>query len=149
MDTKIKRSKSELLVLNTYIKLIRARESVARHVRPTIESFGLTIAQFGTMEMIYHLGPQTQKVIGNKLLWSGGNVTQVVDNLERNGLVKRNPVPEDRRAYHVSLTENGHDLIEKVFDQHLQDISRIFGVLSEPEQQKLGELCKRLGTSIE
>ncbi len=148
MGTKYKGDEQELLVLNTWIKLSRATNTVTKNIRPTIEHHGLTISQFGVLELLLHIGPQTQKTISDKLLISGGNMVTVLDNLERAGLVKRQPNPGDRRSYLVYLEQKGHTLITKVFKEHLKDLFSIFKVLTDSEKLELGRLTKILGTGL-
>ena len=88
MGTHFKGSKSATRALDTYIKLVRAAESVLSRVHRQTTG-DLTVSQFGVLEALHHLGPMHQRKIGSKLLKSGGNITMVIDNLERRGLVER------------------------------------------------------------
>ena len=105
----------------------------------------LTVSQFGVLETLHHLGPMCQSTLGAKLLRSGGNITMVIDNLEKRGLVHRQRDPEDRRMTVINLTKAGEELIQRVFPNHLQSIVQQMSVLSPQEQIQLGDLCKRLG----
>jgi len=108
---------------------------------------GLTVSQFGVLEAIFHLGPMYQRELGNKILKSSGNITMVVDNLERRGLVERRRDRSDRRYVSVHLTQTGSDLIERVFPEHVERIEKQFSVLTSQEKDQLGQLCKLLGQS--
>jgi MarR family 2-MHQ and catechol resistance regulon transcriptional repressor len=145
MPTKYQGTPTEELALNTYIKLTRATSSFESRLarRATIED--LTVTQFGVLEVLHHLGPMCQHEIGAKLLKSGGNMTLVIDNLEKRRLVQRQRNPLDRRMMNVSLTEAGRDLITSVLPGHVQAIAEEMSVLSPEEQEKLGELCRKLG----
>ncbi|NQV15333.1 MarR family transcriptional regulator [bacterium] len=145
MSTHYQGSPKEVSALNAWIKLARAKDTIIQNIRPIIEKHGLTISQFGTMECIFHLGPQSQKQIGKKLLVSGANIVKVVDNLERDKLVKRIAHPSDRRSNLVQLTPAGESKIKIVFDEHLQVLTTVFDALSEREAKSLGDLCKKLG----
>jgi len=147
MTTKYNGNVAELRILDTWIKLSRATNTVSKSIRPTIEKNGLTISQFGVLELLLHLGSQTQKTISNKLLVSGGNMVTVLDNLERNGLVTRRPYPGDRRSYLVHLDKKGRTLITRVFKDHLKDLTDIFNVLNDMEKSELGRLSKKLGVA--
>ena len=92
-----------------------------------------------------HLGPLSQSEICAKLLKSGGNITLVIDNLEKRALVERNVDPSDRRVTVVSLTDKGQALIEEVFPQQMQAIVNEMSWLDPEEQAVLGRLCKKLG----
>ncbi len=105
----------------------------------------LTLSQFGVLEAVFHLGPMSQKDIGQKLLKSGGNMTLVIDNLVKLGLVVRNRSREDRRVMLISLTNEGQALICRIFPKHVQAIVTEMSVLTADEQEELGRLLKKLG----
>jgi MarR family 2-MHQ and catechol resistance regulon transcriptional repressor len=124
---------------------MRAAESMTARAHRHLSSFGLTTSQFGVLEALFHLGPLSQKVIGQKILRSSGNITMVIDNLEKRDLVRRERDTEDRRYFIVNLTDEGHKLIRKIFPTHAAVISNELSVLTAAEQQTLGALCKKLG----
>jgi MarR family 2-MHQ and catechol resistance regulon transcriptional repressor len=105
----------------------------------------LTFSQFAVLEALYHLGPMTAGEVGQKILKSGGNMTLVIDNLERDGLVRRERDANDRRVIHVHLTEAGSSKLESVLPGHVAALVDEFKILSAKEQETLGELCKKLG----
>jgi len=86
--------------------------------------------------------------IGHKLLKSPGNITVVLDNLERRGLVIRKRDQSDRRRLLVRLTAKGREMIAAIFPKHLGEIVRCFNTLSESEQNHLGQLCRKLGRAV-
>lgn len=138
--------KPSYLALNTYTKLMRAAESVTSRVSRFMSAANLTISQFGVLEALYHKGPLCQRDLGAKILKSTGNITLVIDNLEKNGLVRRERNSNDRRYFTVHLTQEGLNLITKVFADVEAAIVAEMAILSENDQELLGRLCKRLGT---
>lgn len=138
-------SGSEALALDAYVKLVRAAESVTARLMPHLDAAGLTISQFGALEALYHRGPMCQRDLGRKLLKSSGNITLVVDNLEKAGLVTRMRSAEDRRLVAVHLTDAGTALIERIFPEHARRIAAEMGTLTAAEQATLGRLCRALG----
>lgn len=145
MGTHYKGSKKEINSLNVYIKLIRAVESLNSLLNASLSKEGLTESQFGVLEALFHLGSMSQKNLGSKLLKSGGNITMVIDNLEKRGLVLRRRGVVDRRYYNIQLTDKGKKLIEAVFPKQLKLITDEIGILNENEQQELQRMCKLLG----
>jgi MarR family 2-MHQ and catechol resistance regulon transcriptional repressor len=131
--------------LNVYTKLMRAAESVTVRVNRVLSAPKLTISQFGVLEALYHKGPLCQKEIATKILKSTGNITLVVDNLEKQGLVRRERDNEDRRYLNIHLTEIGIALIARVFADVEAAIVTEMAALAENEQELLGNLCKKLG----
>lgn len=145
MPTHYKGSTDEKRALNTIIKLARAWESVGSLLRETMHEAHLTEAQFGVLEVLLHLGPLTIGEIARKHLKSANNFSVVVDNLERDGLVRRQRDTCDRRTVHVHLTEAGRACIEALFPVHAQKVAEVMGVLTADEQETLSDLLRRLG----
>ncbi len=137
--------KTTYRALNTYTKLMRAAESVTYRVHRVLAGPKLTISQFGVLEALYHKGSLCQRDIATKILKSTGNITLVVDNLEKSGLVRRERDCEDRRFLTIHLTESGKKLIATVFADVEASIVSEMGSLTEGEQELLGNLSKKLG----
>jgi MarR family 2-MHQ and catechol resistance regulon transcriptional repressor len=135
--------------LDTFIKLTRCTNSILARLSERNTIGDLTPSQFAVLEALYHLGSMTQGEVGAKILKSTSNITTVIDNLERNGLVCRERDAKDRRVIHVHLTEAGRGKIEAVFPDHVAALVEEFSVLSASEQETLGELCKKLGKGKE
>ena len=149
MPTRYDGTPDEVLALNAFIKLARSINAVQTQIIPALQrDFGLTESQFAVLEALHHLGPQSQGQLCQKILRSGSNVTTVVDNLERDGLVRRERQEDDRRVQIVSLTEQGRVIVRKALPVHVERITRLMGVLSKDEQTELGRICRKLGTSV-
>jgi len=145
MGTHFKGTKKEILALNVYIKLIRAAESVCTRVHAQTIDKDLTLSQFSILEALFHLGPLCQKDLACKLLKTGGNITMVVDNLEKQGLVQRERSIKDRRYFTINLTKEGNALIEKIFPKHVNAIVDELSVLSDDELKQLDKMLKQVG----
>lgn len=149
MGTHYKGKKEDQLTLNAFIKLMRATDSINRRLSTHLAEVDLTISQFGVLEAVYHLGPLNQKTLGEKLLKSGGNITLVIDNLEKCDLVERHQDPSDRRAMLIHLTKKGTEFISDFFPKHLDYIRKEFEPLTEQEKKELSKICKKLGLKDE
>jgi len=136
------------LALSLWVKLARAHDTFNRLTATNIRHFKLTPAQFGAIECLGHLGPMLIGELTRKHLVTGGNMTVVVDNLEKEGFVERVVSKKDRRAFVVKLTPKGKRLFEKVFSQHAEYVATLASVLTEEEQADLGRLLKKLGTGL-
>ena len=139
--------KADKLALTTFTKLIRAAETVTADVHGELAESGLSISQFGVLEALFHLGAMCQKDIAQKILKSAGNITMVIDNLEKRGLVKRIRNEKDRRYFDILLTEEGKGLITELFPRHAQRIKQKMAILSESEQHALGDLLRKFKNS--
>lgn len=143
--THYKGTRDEARALGTFVKLVRASESVTARIHRHLIDAGLSVSQFGVLEALFHVGPLSQAEIAKKILRSTGNMTMVIDNLEKRGLVKRERQKDDRRYYIVQLTDEGRKLIGSVFPRHAAKIMEEMNVLSSAEQVTLGNLCRKLG----
>ena len=131
--------------LAVYTKLMRAAESVTARTSRHMTEEGLTVSQFGVLEALHHKGPLCQRDLAAKILKSTGNITLVIDNLEKRDLVARVRDSRDRRYLTVNLTPAGSDVIVRVFAKVERAIVDEMSVLSSQEQEQLGSLCKKLG----
>lgn len=148
MPTHYTGSQSTQIALDSFIKLTRAVNALEHRLYQTEVIQPLTPTQFGVLETLYHLGPLCQGELSEKLLKSSGNVTLVLDNLEKQGWIERVRQKDDRRKIMIHLTQQGSDLIIPLFPKVAGVIEQIFSALSPEEQKKLGELTKKLGKSI-
>ena len=138
---------SQQRALNTFVKLMRAAGSVTEKMHRHLKDQRLTSSQFGVLEALLHLGPMCQREIGEKILKTGGNMTLVIDNLEKRGLVERVQDKQDRRFLKIHLTSQGQELISRVFPCHAAIAEEVFAILSNDEQEQMGSLLKKLGCS--
>ncbi len=144
MPTAHKGSPAEVAALDAYIKLMRAAETVTARAHSPLDD-QLTLTQFGVLEALLHRGPLSAGELAEKILKSAGNLTLVLSNLERDGLVSRERDREDRRRWIVSLTPAGRKRVSALFPKVASAITAEFAHLSRAEQAMLGELCKKLG----
>jgi MarR family 2-MHQ and catechol resistance regulon transcriptional repressor len=147
MGTHYQGTKAEIDALNAYIKLMRAAESVTVRAHAELPK-EITLSQFGVLEALLHRGPLCQSELADKLLKSGGNLTLIVDNLEKAGLVTRERDRNDRRFITVSLTAKGRSFISELFPKVAASITRELSTLSPAEQFTLGWLCKKVGAPV-
>jgi MarR family transcriptional regulator, 2-MHQ and catechol-resistance regulon repressor len=132
--------------LGAYVKLARAANTSMSYARVGLEDAGLTLSQFAVLEALYHVGPLNLGDLARRILTSGGNLTLVVDNLEKRGLVKRGTPGRDKRYILATITPAGRRLIARIFPGHAKRITEVMSRLTPAEQQTLGALCRKLGT---
>jgi DNA-binding MarR family transcriptional regulator len=116
---------------------------------PYFARFGISASQWGILRVLQRaeLKGQTElplKVVGERLLIQPPSVTGVVDRLERQGFVKRNPSKTDLRVRHLSLTAQGRGLLTKVLVGHAERIQTLFAGLAPNEQETMLSLLQRM-----
>ena len=131
------------LDLSTLVVFTRAENRIHRKEYQTIKESGLTPAQFGVLEVLYNKGDLKIYEIMEKILTTSGNITVVIKNLEKDGLIKRNADPQDKRSCILSITDKGKELIESILPKHINNIKNIFEVLSDEEKIVLKNILKK------
>jgi MarR family 2-MHQ and catechol resistance regulon transcriptional repressor len=129
--------------LNLYVKLMRATNRATSRIHRHLNDDNLTVSQFAVLEALYHLGPLCQGDLVRKILKSNANLTTVVDSLEKKSLVRRDRDGTDRRRVTVHLTDNGKQLIARVFPRHAEIVAREFDFLSDHEEIELAKILKK------
>ena len=145
MGTHYKGSLIEENSLNSYIKLIRAYESLSSRLYLKLNKKGLTQSQFYLLDALYHLGSMNQKDLAKKISRSEGNITMVVNNLAKRKLIKKQKNEEDKRIYIINLTNAGTILYEKVFPKFLETIVFEFNSLKGKQHKEFQKICKKIG----
>ncbi len=148
MPTHYQGAPETVRALDTFIKLTRAAESLVTRLNKRGTIRPLSPSQFAVLEALYYLGPLLQGQVSAKVLKSTGNITLVIDNLEKQGLVRRTRESEDRRQVTIHLTEAGKKMIERIFPDHANAICAEMDVLTPEEQATLAALCLKLGKQL-
>jgi MarR family 2-MHQ and catechol resistance regulon transcriptional repressor len=144
VGTRYEGTAEEVRALDAYIALMRAAETTTARIHRHLAEVELTVGQFGALEALFHLGAMRQNELARKVLRSAGNMTLVLDNLERRGLVRRERETGDRRCTTVHLTAQGRRLVQRVFPRHAATVVAELRALGAAEQVELARLCRRL-----
>lgn len=134
--------------VKSMVVMRKAFRTIDAKVSESFREFGLTPTQFGVLDVLFAKGGAMK--IGeliDSMLATSGNMTVVIKNMEKNGWVTRTICPTDKRAYLVTLTEAGRDLIQKALPAHIVAVEETFSVLTEEEQEQLIELLKKFKNS--
>src|SRR5919198_680284 len=123
-----------------------------RSLAETATAFGLTMQDWELLSALRRVGPPyrlSPTQLASDLMLSSGAMTARLDRLERTGLVRRRPDPDDRRAVRVELTEKGSRTWCEAVDVQAEREARIAAALSEREKQALNGLLRRLMLTFE
>ncbi|PJR65800.1 hypothetical protein CWM52_07135 [Raoultella sp. T31] len=71
-------------------------------------------------------------------------ITSLITSLEKDGLIKRSSVPSDGRKLEITLTEEGRELIQKLFMEHSQWIANITRNLTDMEMEALVQILDKM-----
>ncbi|MFC4099217.1 MarR family winged helix-turn-helix transcriptional regulator [Paenibacillus xanthanilyticus] len=135
--------------LRLFIVLSRSFQSVSAHAAADIRSYGLNTTEFGVLDVLYHKGEMPLQQIGDKVLMSSGNITYVVDKLEKKEYVRRKSSPSDRRVIFAEITEKGRAFLDEVFPKHERVLERALNGLTHEERLQAAALLKKLGRAAQ
>lgn len=133
------------LALSLFKTFARAFKSVSEHSIRDSKEHGFNPTEFSVLELLYTKGPQKLQQIGSRLLLVSGNVTYVIDKLEKNEYIYREQDPKDKRSVYAKLTEKGQAYLDEIYPIHSVRMARAFSGLSIEEQQQLIALLKKAG----
>ena len=131
-----------------YLMLMKTSKAIQDRIKMELLNYKLNITEFSVLEVLYFQGIQTIQQIVNSILISSGSMTYVIDKLEQRGLLKRNACPGDRRAIHVSLTDDGVALMEKIMPEHRKLIDHIFESITNEDEELFIKLLNKVSKSI-
>jgi MarR family transcriptional regulator, 2-MHQ and catechol-resistance regulon repressor len=137
--------KDQELSLKLFVVLSRAIQSIEKQVVNNIKSYGLNLTEFGVLELLYHKGDQPIQKIGQKILLASSSITYVVDKLEEKKYITRKACATDRRVTHASITEEGVKLMEEIFPEHKEAMSKIMAGINTDEKELIVDKIKQLG----
>ena len=132
--------------LRLWLRLLTCSQIIESEVRARLrERFDTTLPRFDLMSQLWRYpGGLKMNELSRHLMVTGGNVTGIVDPLEKGGLVERMPEPADRRAYRVRLTRAGRRAFAEMARAHEGWIVELLGGLTRKEQAETYRLLARM-----
>ncbi len=136
--------------LALWLRLVTNSNIIEKEIRNLFKSeFGVTLPRFDLMSVLYReLGGLTMGQLSKRMLVSNGNVTGIVERLQKEGLVKRWVLPTDRRIYSVGLTAKGRADFKKLADRHKEWIADILGNIADEDLDPMIEMMDNLKITL-
>lgn len=135
--TNIKMNEEIDILLNNILSLIKSRN------RKLLESYRITLLQYRALNLIKDKTP-TMGELCDLLYLSSSTVTELVDRLEANELVKRVRSKEDRRVIILEITEKGISLLKEIKEKKSEILSRSLNLLDEDAKSKIKSALEEL-----
>ena len=129
-----------------WLRLLTCTQLIERRVRSRLrERFATTLPRFDLMAQLERY-PEGLKMntLSRLLMVTGGNVTAIVDQLEKEGLVERLDEPDDRRAFRIRLTRSGDKTFAEMARAHEQWVVELLEGLTRREHDELLKLLAKL-----
>ena len=136
--------------LKVWLRLLACTNRIEAQIRARLRAeFGITLARFDLLAQLER-GVDGLKMseLSKRLMVSGGNVTGLTDELEKEGLVVREDDPADRRACTVKLTPAGRALFARMAAVHEQWVIELLAGLNDPEKAQIYRLLAKLKSSL-
>jgi len=136
--------------LKLWLRMLSCTTQVETEIRRRLRArFGITLARFDYLAQLYR-NPDGFKMrdLSRYLMVTGGSVTGLTDDLEREGLVVREGSPTDRRAWIVRLTPQGRRSFEAMAREHEEWILELFASLDDAIVKQLHEQLGRLRVQL-
>jgi DNA-binding MarR family transcriptional regulator len=150
VDLETRAQKGDHEALRLWLRLLSCTVRIENHVRAGLRhEFATTLPRFDLMAQLERSGVGLRmNELSQRLMVSGGNVTGITDQLEREGLVMRTPCPGDRRAFMVKLTKTGLKRFREMAARHEQWIVELLGGLSREEKALMINKLWKLKTHV-
>ena len=150
VDSESRIREDDHLALKLWLRLLTCTNMVEGVLRQNLrESFASTLPRFDLMAQLdRHPEKLTMGELSSLMMVSGGNVTGLVKQLEKEGLVNRTPMKTDRRAYLVGLTGKGRRHFLKMAGEHEGWIVELFAQMDHDHQEELMEALLALKNSV-
>ncbi len=134
------------IALRLWLRLRACSNQIETEIRQRLRArFGITLSRFDYLAQLYrHPDGLRMNALSRYLMVTGGNVTGLTDELEKEGLVRRVPAPGDRRAVLLELTPRGRASFGAMAGVHEAWLIDLFGGLGAAERQTLHALLGRL-----
>ncbi len=132
--------------LRLWLRLLTCTQLIESRVRANLrEQFNTTLPRFDLMSQLEREpNGMLMKELSQRMMVTGGNVTGITDQLVTEGLVERNDVEGDRRAYRVCLTSRGRKVFAAMARAHEDWIVEAFAALTKTEHASLAKLLGRV-----
>lgn len=136
--------------LKVWLRLLACTNLIEAQIRSRLRAeFGITLARFDLLAQLERSADGLKmSELSKRLMVSGGNVTGLTDELEKEGLVVREDDPSDRRACTVKLTPDGRALFARMAAVHEQWVVDLLSGLNATEQANVYRLLAKLKASL-
>lgn len=130
--------------------LARSYHCLFQRFTQYLDDFGLTGAQLGVLRSLGEAGPEglMLSALSKRLMVTCGNITGVVDGMEKDGLLRRERCLEDRRVIRARLTPAGEALYREAVPAIRGYIEETFAGIGDEEKWRLAGLCEALNQTL-
>ncbi len=150
MDNKEKSYSHSKEAIRTWLRLLSCETMIEQHLRGRFrKEFAVTLPQFDVLSELERAGHKmTMSELSRELMVSNGNVTGVIDRLEKSGFVTRTRAEHDRRVQYIELTEMGRKEWEGMAASHECWLDELLADLTLEDMADLQALLIKTRNSV-
>jgi DNA-binding MarR family transcriptional regulator len=144
LETRVKDDDHQ--AVKVWLRLLASTNRIESELRARFrKEFGTTLARFDLMAQLErHPAGLKMTELSQRMMVTGGNVTGLTDQLEKERLVVREADPNDRRACSVRLTAEGRELFDRMAAVHEQWVVELLSGLKSADKDSMYQLLGRL-----
>ena len=121
-----------------------AQVAVFKDLLASLKPFDLRVTDLSVLMVIEATPGLQQRAIGEMLRIQRPNLVIILDQLQARGLVRRDPVPGDRRSYALSVTPEGAALLRKAKAAHAAHDRKVQAVLGDVDREQMLAVLARI-----
>jgi DNA-binding MarR family transcriptional regulator len=128
-----------------WLRLMRVYQKIDHRTARLMKQYRLSVSRFDVLNHAGHREGKSQQELADDLFVTKGNICQVLDGMEADGLLYRR---RSGRTNHIYLTDEGRELRSTLVPTQEAEIERAFSALTEDEQQTMLTLLRKLDRSL-
>lgn len=142
------------LTLKVWLRLLACSTQIETEIRRRLRRrFDISLPRFDYLAQLHrHPDGLRMNMLSRYMMVTGGSITGLTDELEKDGLVAREADPDDRRSTRITLTEAGEQALARIAAEHETWIAELFDGIGAPDQEalyaQLGRLRLQLAANI-
>ena len=135
-------------MIKNRIEIIKEVFDLGRHISSKDTNNRLTVIQLRTVMFVSKEGLAKPTKIAKEFAITPASVTSQIDNLVKEGWLKRKYNRDDKRVIEIELTEKGREELPREIKKLEDSCSTLFEALTDQEQKQLLELVKKANNSF-
>lgn len=131
-----------------WIAVVQAEKAIVRALTKALQPFDLKIAQLDLLMNLYRHPGASQHDVARKLLVGRSNVTMLMPQLEKQGLIRREGDAKDKRVLRLYLTPEGEDLLLKALKAYTALIDKVMASSTPAQCDAMGDQMRKISEML-
>ena len=127
-----------------WIALVRAEKAVVRELTRALGPLDLKLGQLDVLMNIYRHPGMSQHDVARKLLVGRSNITMLLPQLEKQGLIRREGDPKDKRVMRLFMTADGEARLMEALKVYTAIIDKVMAQSTPAQCDAMGEQMRRI-----